>query len=893
MEEFLSPEENNKYVDVSKIVGLSQVKDDAASRARNQYSNEDARIRRQIAASEEANRAAAEKRRKDEEDQRQAQAQASNEPREIKGDPLPNPLLNYSNYTYSLSLHIIPIAKYNKLVQEPNFYYVNDDETVLIASGGRSGSSFQRHPRFKEDFFFENLKFVTVVGLNSRSRNSNAMDINFTLIEPYGFSLINRMMAIANEFKTKNWMQIPFMLQIDFFGNNDAGDIMHPIQDQTKYLPVKLIGIKSKISIRGAEYQVQCIPYNHWALQDTSAATPAMFEVTAKTIKEFFSSSGAGEAANILQVQNANKERQEQIAREITEAKKKDEKNPRIAELEKESTSLNRDVSATSYKVGSYAAAINSYQAQLKTNNHIKQADEYRFIFDPEFADSKIVVPKKTVSTRTPMLTLGTANGISAIRQKAGLPVTGTDTTTEVFSINAGTSMLEVITMAMKSSEFIRKQFPDPATEPMDPQKQANKQNEDKPITWFKIVPIITIKDYDEKRDTYARIITYHVQAHKVWNTKFPNAPQSQPTYSVKEYNYVYTGQNESILSFDIDFDVMFYTAVTADRAKVQIDRTQTQEKQNNKDNAPGDSRPVTVASNVIVPVAGQADQQNPASVDSKDVLVNDFSKSLMSSSRGDMINVKLKIVGDPQLIKQDDVYKNPINNPSKIEDKNLPVDKKTNSILYDKSEVFALLTFRTPIDFSEDTGLSTFEQTDYSVFSGVYKIITVDNEFNRGQFTQNLDLVRLTKQPIWDTKIAERIREDVLVREKLKKQMSPGSLAANLLTQYFDDYIQLPEAPAPIKANFESNDELLLTAPANNEPVDEFGNLDAAIAQQEQLNLGEFAGLDAAVARQRELSDLGEFAGIDQAIADQQAQLRNDILTAETVTTTVDLNEI
>jgi hypothetical protein len=62
---------------------------------------------------------------------------------------------------------------------------------------------------------------------------------------------------------------------------------------------------------------------------------------------------------------------------------------------------------------------------------------------------------------------------------------------------------------------------------------------------------------------------------------------------------------------------------------------------------------------------------------------------------------------------------------------------------------------------------------------------------------------------------------------------------------------------------------------------VDEFGDLDGAIAAQERDNLGEFAGLDAAIARQREYENLGEFAGIDQAIAQQQLRLKADLAAA------------
>lgn len=812
----------------------------------------------QLRAAESA--AAAEEERK-----KIAATQTSVSPRKIEGPPRPNPLFDYADYTYNLSFHVIPPEKYNRLVTEPGYQYVNDDETVLIASAGRrDAKTFQRHPKFKEDFYFETLKFTTVVGMNSRSRHSNAIEINFTLVEPYGFTLINRLLAVADQLKTKSWMQIPFMLQIDFVGNSDSGEVMHPIPNQTKYLPVKLIGCKSKVTNKGAEYQLQCVPFNHQAFTETTASTPAMFEVTATTIKDFFSLGGsAGEAENILRVKNAGKERQEQIAKEIEDEKKKDPKSPRIAELAKQSNSLSKDISATSYRVGSYAAAINSYQNQLLTNNHIKVTEEYKFVFDPEFADSKIVFPKKTAANRTPMMTLNTPGGIAAIRAQAGLPAAGTDTTTEVFNINAGTNILEVITMAMKNSEFIRNQFKDPAVETPEPpqvpssgQEAADKLG--KPITWFKIIPVLKLKDFDAKRDVYAKEVTYYVKKYTYYNTKFRDAPKAQPTYSCKEYHYMYTGQNDSILNFDIDFDIMFYTSITADRSKVQAAVIQTQDQQNEKDNSLPPAKSTSVTNNVTHPVSGQADQVNPASVDSKGVLVNDFSKSMMSSSRGDMINVKLKIIGDPELIKQDDIFQNPENNPKAMDD--LAVDPKTNSIIYDTTEVFALLTFRTPVDYDPSNGLMKFDETEYSVFSGVYKIITVENEFARGQFTQSLDLVRLFDQPGWDTLQSSRIKrkdpraeEAKTIDQAVSPDPSEDTAEEPILLGGPDDYANEEEG---------SDEPVLLSGPDDQGPTDEFGDLDGAIARQQAFD--EFGDLDAAVAR-------------------QQARLKDDIANAPT----------
>jgi len=703
--------------------------------------------------------------------------------------PQDNPLFQYADYTYNLSLHVIPPSKYNALATIPGYIYTNDDNTVLIASGGRrNDSNFTRHTKFKQDFYFENLKFTTIVGLNNKSRNTNSIDLSFTIIEPYGVTMLNRMRDLMDELDVNSWMQLPFMLQIDFVGNTDQGEVMHPIPDTTKYIPVRLIGCKIKVTNKGAEYQLQAIPYSHQAFNESSASTPAQFEVTAKTIADFFSSSGnAGQADNVISTGNALAERREALSKELKDEKYKTPDGKREAEKKsKEFLAVQQGVSSTGYVVGSYSAAINSFQKQLQANKQTQHPEIYEFKFHKDFESSEIVIPNKVEARNTKMIDPTTKAAVAAIRAQGGISTAGIDMTSERFSINAGTNVVEVINMVMRASKYIRDQIPDPATDAVGG-GQAIADKLKRPINWYKITPVITIGEFDFKRDCYSKKITYHVEPYTYYNTKFRDAPQKLPDSYSKSYQYMYTGKNRDIISFDIDFDTMFYTKITADRSKAQKDRTQPQAEQSQEDNTNAPNRPKRITNNVVVPVAGQAGAPNPASVDSKSVLVNDLTQSMMSSSRGDMINVKLKIVGDPEFIKQDDVYFNPTNNPSQP---NKRYDKN-GSLIFDVSEIFALIKFKTPVDFNAETGLMEFETWETSVFSGIYKIITVENEFSRGQFVQTLDCIRMFDQPDYDIvqptpddgkkKAQEERAPEVTTLEEQKKQEEPAQESRNM----------------------------------------------------------------------------------------------------------------
>jgi hypothetical protein len=66
-------------------------------------------------------------------------------------------------------------------------------------------------------------------------------------------------------------------------------------------------------------------------------------------------------------------------------------------------------------------------------------------------------------------------------------------------------------------------------------------------------------------------------------------------------------------------------------------------------------------------------------------------------------------------------------------------------SLVMDKGELFAQVSFKTPVDMDNQTGLlRTNSKYTESVFSGIYKFLTVDNEFRGGKFEQTCDLIRM-----------------------------------------------------------------------------------------------------------------------------------------------------
>jgi hypothetical protein len=134
-----------------------------------------------------------------------------------------------------------------------------------------------------------------------------------------------------------------------------------------------------------------------------------------------------------------------------------------------------------------------------------------------------------------------------------------------------------------------------------------------------------------------------------------------------------------------------------------------------------------------------------------KSVAAVDVADSLYTTAGGDMLQAKLKIIGDPMYIKQDDIFYSPTTKAST--DNTIPTaDPRliaNGSLHMDDREVYIQVNYRTPTDIDESTGLMKFENNfNQSSFSGMYRVLTVSSSFSQGRFIQTLNTVRLPRQP-------------------------------------------------------------------------------------------------------------------------------------------------
>jgi len=684
-----------------------------------------------------------------------------------------NPLHDFASYTYQLALHALSDSDYNRLVDNDSGWVPTS--TLIVSAGrrGGAGSGFERQPLFYEDFYFNDFKMTTIVGLNNGKKSTNAVDIAFSLFEPTGLTLINRLVDVSASagIGAKNYLEMPYLLQIDFHGYTDIeGQTGEAIQllNERKYIPIRITEMKIKVGVNGAEYACKAIPFNHQAFNDTVSATPANFEVSAKNLQQFFENTVAD---NVVK----QKEREEQDKKEL-ERLQRASATPELTA--RESEDIDKSIAAKkeqlakdgTYTVTSYTAAYNAWQKaaaehQKGKNQQQVTYNEVRVVFADEILANDggtMVISEEQSPKKVPMANASDPKQVQAARRaNAGAGNSGPDFQRGTFNMYMGTSVMEVINVAMRNSKFIRDQVKDPTQEGNDAQKIADKMDENKPLVWWKIVPHIKLKDFDPDKNKYSKIITYYVNTHEYYNRKHPYGPQGLPKGWVKKYSYMYTGQNRDVLDFNIDFDTLYYTAINIDRGKSTATQSTKQGgSQEDELNKQGDT--VTPKPNSASPIMRENVAELPAVTgsgdakrDSKTQAVAGLANDIYSGSRGDMINLKIKIIGDPTFIKQDDIFINPGQAQYNANMKDDPVVTKNNSIRTDTGEIHCLVEFYSPTDLDEKTGLLTYEgRWRRSLFSGIYRILTVESTFSKGKFEQSLDMIRLFNQPEYDYEI-------------------------------------------------------------------------------------------------------------------------------------------
>ena len=677
--------------------------------------------------------------------------------------PTENVLHGYSTFTYRITLGVQDRTAYNKMVD-----VMQGSETVpatewstpvfsevLITSGGaekidsgnptggsaaglstdatlstsRSGKGgvISRNKFFKEDFFIENLRLITVIAPDPRAGTGNVVGVTFEIVEPYGVSLIERLLAVAEQLGYKNYVELPYLLRIDFIGyDSDNNPIPGTIGNTTKYIPIRITNMKFKVNEKGTVYQCNCVPYGHMAHNQMVATIPVSVTVAASTVNNFFNTKGAV-------VSDSEVRTKDQVARDRG--------------------------NASAGKSAGLVQIVNDWHSSLtRTRRKNSRADRFvadkiAVVFhDPKIADA--VIDIENIAKYSQQKTYTNLDGRDAHKGGNGRQAMRTIEYDHHFNIRS--SISKIIEKTIMGSSYYLTQVKAYETEVARAGQAARSGQGDhrineslKPYKNFKITTTYKLGEFDPYANRHAYIATFNVDSYTTQGQAEQTVAQAAPTNILKEYDYIFTGKNRDIIDLDLDFNLVFLakrsvtnaTGSGTNQAR-QLRATDTTREENTYNDAvnqgttehiDGNQEPNVGAATYGVSVAAQQ--------------IADQHQSLLEGTQGDMTRVTMTILGDPDWIKQDDiVYRSSSSKGETV--------TPTGSIIQDSGELYIRLRFKTLDDINHNTGLR-WEAKDLensfsgrsSVFDGIYKIISIDNSFNGGQFTQTMNMVRLFKQ--------------------------------------------------------------------------------------------------------------------------------------------------
>lgn len=649
-------------------------------------------------------------------------------------DTKPNILDQYATYTYNIALYALDAKAFNTMIESRDRRKLQKmSKNLLIKSGGVGNGN----PIFGEDFYIDDFEMDTIAPTTQFTKGTTSVNIKFKIVEPYGMSLIERLIDVATDLigvgDPKQYTQIPYMIHISFIGYDEEG-IAHKVKAD-RYFPINIWELKFEANAGGAQYSVQAVPYSHQAYASKIETIPQPMELSANKIKDLLLAGKTG--ATTYQ-----KPREEKIFKNV---------GPGGAGRKVQSGV--KKISAKRGVPGSIIDMLNSRQQEISGHSptylpdgskvHPLQtfADTYEIdMRDPEMLEAELNYtafdPNNVVTSKHKNVLgfydnfLKSAKGKFTIDKKAGTAM----------RIETSTSLVDLIGIILVHSSYIHNQTPEkPASDGTAP--------EFKTLKWFKITPVITIKEnqWDPQRQRYAYNIKYIISAYRVNNTQIQSTKHSVPRGYVsgdgyhKEYNYMYTGLNTDVLDFDIKYNLAYHTVGNASSR--------------GEDGSPLTGNTGNGANSTAVHQSTNADVTGNSTLSKKGAggkhnLGHDLAKNVMTNGV-DLFNLNLSILGDPGWITQADMYDVAHLYDPKL-DKAFLEDGGEGIVNMDYSEMYCRMNFRSPVDYS-DNGLMDFtgdqKYNRSTVFGGVYQVWKVKTELSGGVFTQTLHGIRIIPQ--------------------------------------------------------------------------------------------------------------------------------------------------
>ena len=668
----------------------------------------------------------------------------------------PNPLSQFNGYNYSISIYILNIDDYRKIVQTQKKILLPTTQ-LIIQSGGIQETTQPRNQFFDVDFYIDNLKLVSLVGTQNSNRSHNTANLDFSVIEPTGVTFIQRLRkavrAHVKQGTNTSEMGQNFLMIIRFYppqgeinkgpgdgflqpkrsnygpflGNLTAAGIgsRMPYDDEKsdrdaiieKWIPFTIVNITYRLAQSATEYRVSAVcPHVSVGYGTMRSTIPFDFELQSQDV------------ATLL---NGNTQVQQTNLPIIEERRDSQRGSP-----------PNASRSVKTY-VNGLAQALNQHQQYLiqeiaipgtstRKPQQQKIADQFEIRLAPVqgLQDAKLTPNKITEKDQT--VTRPPATGAQALGQNVGY-----DPKQRPWVIRAGTPIVQVIDMVLRNSTYITNQQDSVWNSHL---QTWEPQSTGRTVMWYRIGVQLDPIGYDDKRGMMAYKYIYFVTPYQINNPRTPRYPENDKPRGVhKKYDYTFTGTNTEVIDFNFDVNLYYYTTfgknTPANRSNLSV----------------GD------AATAVIPqqnFAAKVNQESTGADDESNMMASQLANRLYSPL--DVARSKLTILGDPDWIQQSEVfYNSPPPNTYYVP---FMPDGSINTAA---SEILYEVKISTIDDYDlrpgEGTGLAKASNSTNSFYgvksstvvspteTSIFAATICTSNFRQGQFTQEIEgIIRL-----------------------------------------------------------------------------------------------------------------------------------------------------
>ena len=682
---------------------------------------------------------------------------------------------------------------------------VLNDSLLLMRSGGVGieGRDTAAEAAFAGDnFYIDDLELNSIaVGPSKFKQNTNVTEIRFTIIEPRGVTLLEKLRDAAKFTLTttkEKYIHAPYLLEIMFKGYDDRGTPMRA-PSKPKYIPIKITDIQFEVSADGTMYKVQAVPFAHSLFGQINSTIPMNIELTAGTIGNIFSDGARTLTTEVVEerVYDTDFDTEGRIVK-----KEKIKYGDSFKNLGEVLTDYQRKRTEPTIKKGVSEGPpppSGKHTPDVEIPAQAEKYDTFEFLLASEIANARLNVDDLFDALDTPAPTGqkkddGKANKSQFQAYAEGMRGSvSIDKDKKSFKINAGTDVTKLLNLVIMHSDYMDRNVLENAEKGI---------TDGQPIKWFKIKPIIQSatgpgKGFDGKDGRYKYHIIYVVEPSAIYYHDFPWAKKSKPKGNGfhKKYDYIYSGQNTEVLDFKMQFRSAFLQVMTAGTGSPFADKT-----------GDDDFSPLVKEQ----PQSPEGNTTNGAD-STKRARAKDLFSSVMSDGV-DMVELKMNIKGDPAYLATSDAYwQDKVRQGNQYTEAFMP----DGTINYDLSVPYVQVNLKTPTDYDPVTGLADPNKATNSKFSGIYRLTNISSTFAGGMFEQTINGVRATVQPTKDgvarddNDTSGKERKAVKKDEQLqKKQSNTPVQSGGAYGEFGIGASPVPEAKAQVVSFAEQYDE-------------------------------------------------------------------------------------